>query len=552
MGIKGCAKDPGCTDKICDIDPYCCETQWDNNCAYYASDMCSKTQQTPETTSIKYQEAPNDLDLVWKFALVVFAIMVLIVSCCIILLRIHRMCQNCKRRKLQKQPTMSAKKVKKRGAKGGKILNRGDSMKRLRSGGVTKSTSPAIGIIGTVNRSHKNSEEIREESRTMTHDEDELSMDENGQPTIPAHISSVGSIKKHQSSKIYLKRQYSNKSNKSDARSILSGGGSQGYGYNNVSGLSGAGMNIVNNMTHFVAARSYPHHNKLASNSNTTVHPRLAGPPDLEYGTGDPLAMHDRMMMNNDKYIINDIMDDEQHHIEDSLSITDNESRGTGAGIWGVPTINTFSGNSKSRDNKRKRAGKTKHRRGGGHDPKDPSLTSIATTVNTMNTVDIMGINGAIKPIASDINSHKSTETSVDDESSDVNNNGQHEDGRPEVDNEEEDDIMPGPGEVNGDSSVIRRVDSVLKKRKEKRQRGASAVNRVQEIGPEENQHADNNNNNNNGNNHRRNGNGNNSNNNNSNQDSDETDEEITVSDDPISEIMKSLKKMQSVKHHSI
>lgn len=141
------------------------------------------------------------------------------------MLRIHRMCQNCKKRKLQKQKSMSAKKVKKRGAKGGKILNRGDSMKKLRSGGiVTIIPTEAAGIIDSTNH-HKQSitEKIDEESQTLTHDEDELSMDENGQPTIPAHISSVGSIKKQQSTKIYLKRQYSNKSNKSDARSILSG-----------------------------------------------------------------------------------------------------------------------------------------------------------------------------------------------------------------------------------------------------------------------------------------------------------------------------------------
>ena len=280
---------------------------------------------------------------------------------------------------------------------------------------------------------------------------------------------------------------------------FLKGGGSVGYGY---SGMPGGGMQIVNNMAQFVAPRSYPHHNKLASNSNTQR--GLSGPPDLEFGTDLPVG--DRMMnvMNGDKFIINDIMDDHEHNMEDSLSITDADLRG--AGIWGVPTINTFSGNSKSHENRKKRAGKIKHRRGGGADPKDQSLTSIATTVNTMNTVDIIGINSAIKPINDGINSHKSTETSVD-ESSDANK--QHEDGRPI--NEEK---------IDSNTIVIRRDNSILKEKKEKKQ----------EIGPEENGNVGNNNNN----------------------DSDDTDEEVTVSDDPISEIMKSLKRMQSVKHHSI
>jgi len=58
------------------------------------------------------EESPTDLDLIWKFALVVFAVTVLIVSCCIILLRIRRMCKNCRARRLQKQKSLSARKVK--------------------------------------------------------------------------------------------------------------------------------------------------------------------------------------------------------------------------------------------------------------------------------------------------------------------------------------------------------------------------------------------------------------------------------------------------------
>merc|ERR1740116_499321 len=93
--IKGCEVDPECQQIICAFDDYCCATLWDKTCTFYASEQCEKsTIETTQVLAAAEQTPPTDFNLVWKFALVVLAVMVLIITCCCALIYIHKMCKN--------------------------------------------------------------------------------------------------------------------------------------------------------------------------------------------------------------------------------------------------------------------------------------------------------------------------------------------------------------------------------------------------------------------------------------------------------------------------
>merc|ERR1712113_966507 len=100
--MGGCQIDVQCQQIICDFDNYCCETLWDKTCTFYASEQCEKSIQTTQIFA-QEQEAVTDFNLIWKFGLVVLAVMVLIMTCCFLLTHIHKMCKQSSREKKMKQ-----------------------------------------------------------------------------------------------------------------------------------------------------------------------------------------------------------------------------------------------------------------------------------------------------------------------------------------------------------------------------------------------------------------------------------------------------------------
>jgi len=100
--IKGCVIDPQCQQIICDFDDYCCQTLWDKTCTFYASEQCEKSIETTQVLAVE-QSPSTDFNLVWKFALVVLAVMVLITACCCMLIYIHKMCRKWVRRNESKE-----------------------------------------------------------------------------------------------------------------------------------------------------------------------------------------------------------------------------------------------------------------------------------------------------------------------------------------------------------------------------------------------------------------------------------------------------------------
>eukprot|EP00486_Rosalina_sp_Unknown_P000827 CAMPEP_0201565204 /NCGR_PEP_ID=MMETSP0190_2-20130828/4151_1 /ASSEMBLY_ACC=CAM_ASM_000263 /TAXON_ID=37353 /ORGANISM="Rosalina sp." /LENGTH=829 /DNA_ID=CAMNT_0047982425 /DNA_START=487 /DNA_END=2976 /DNA_ORIENTATION=+ len=538
LSTQGCARDPGCTKTICELDPYCCENQWDNTCAYYASDQCAKTQQiAPQPTTPQTQESPSDLDLVWKFALVVFAVMVFIVSCCIILLRIHRMCQNCKQKKLLQQKSVSAKNVKKRGD--GKLMRRGDSIKKLKGSdgaGIhghriiaanrspqpqptpANSSAPSYTNVHLKSRHKKRSNsngstQVDDESMTMTH-EDEYEPDDDDEQRDVVPNEELG-IKRQQSHKMYFKRQYYSSNGGmhgehgqgipiSGVQSVGSSHYSSQYGgmssmnnsYNNPYGTQHRGINLVNNMAHFVAPRSLPAHNKLNSNSVPPRHVIMGmgngAHIDLEYGTEDRSAM-----MGQDRFVVTDHMIDDDHHDPDEDSM-DSMSGDT---AFGVHSPNAFARNNRAKVKRDRQV-------------KDSMNSSIDSYAHNNNIHHVRSKNpNKMKRLKKE-----STETSVDDSEVALE----------DVANELKQEMLELKETAKGSKK------SKSKKNKKQRERGQSAVRQVevkgQCAGPGQEEEDSNNNS----------------------QNSEDTDEEVTVSDDPISEIMNGLKRMQSVKHHSI
>merc|ERR1712154_182485 len=106
--VKGCPVDPQCQSIICDFDGYCCSNLWDKTCTFYASEQCGKT--IPATTeTVAAAQAVTDLDLIWKFALVVFAFVVVAVGCCCSFIFMS----NCFKKCCKKKKTNQLKKKKK-------------------------------------------------------------------------------------------------------------------------------------------------------------------------------------------------------------------------------------------------------------------------------------------------------------------------------------------------------------------------------------------------------------------------------------------------------
>merc|ERR1712048_1503197 len=66
---------------------------WDKTCTFYASEQCEKSIETTQVLAVE-QSPATDFNLVWKFALVVLAVMVLIITCCCMLIYMHKMCRN--------------------------------------------------------------------------------------------------------------------------------------------------------------------------------------------------------------------------------------------------------------------------------------------------------------------------------------------------------------------------------------------------------------------------------------------------------------------------
>merc|ERR1712228_695264 len=112
--IKGCSIDPQCQQIICDFDNYCCETLWDRTCTFYASEQCEKSIETTQELAIEQQQPAiaTDFNLVWKFALVVLAVMVLIITCCFMCIHIHKSCKRWNQRTNKSNERKQAKQIK--------------------------------------------------------------------------------------------------------------------------------------------------------------------------------------------------------------------------------------------------------------------------------------------------------------------------------------------------------------------------------------------------------------------------------------------------------
>merc|ERR1712228_115831 len=112
--IKGCSIDPQCQQIICDFDNYCCETLWDKTCTFYASEQCEKSIETTQELAIEQQQPAiaTDFNLVWKFALVVLAVMVLIITCCFMCIHIHKSCKRWNQRTNKSNQRKQAKQIK--------------------------------------------------------------------------------------------------------------------------------------------------------------------------------------------------------------------------------------------------------------------------------------------------------------------------------------------------------------------------------------------------------------------------------------------------------
>merc|ERR1719361_3307229 len=69
LGKPGCKVDNQCETRICEIDTYCCNNEWDKTCVEAAQNLCFLTSQT--TAAIEPNAAApimqQDLmDVVWK------------------------------------------------------------------------------------------------------------------------------------------------------------------------------------------------------------------------------------------------------------------------------------------------------------------------------------------------------------------------------------------------------------------------------------------------------------------------------------------------------
>jgi len=473
MGVKGCKRDTQCEDKICGIDSYCCESQWDNTCAYYASDQCDKTKQIPETTAMRVEEAPSNLDLVWKFALVVFAIMVLIVSCCIILLRIHRMCQTCKHRKMKKEKSLSGRKLKRRQSKKSKKNKNGE--KDIYPVSSPQATSTFhIAQIKAANNTLITKKRVDEESTTMTQFEDEDTHPMERGYTEPAMFNAA--------QKAFIRRYYSMNplSVNSNPSRISSFNGAEPPQQQQ---LINSNSNTRQQVQYFGAGGGIEVSN---TNSAMNIVNGVVMPTGMELEFGSDYQKEDR-------FIIDNIMTEQQQEDEDSLSMSDDTQ------ALAHRRVKTLS-------SKKSAVGV------------QPAL-QFGAKIRKHDTVQT--------------NSRHSTETSVADEETDHDDIEQDGDEREQVINIVADSRVDRMDGARDGLPSMKKAMGVQLVHTDDDDRADDAMDGARLIRDEDERVRD-------------------GDAKVKQEDSEDTDEEVSVSDDPISEIMKGLKRMQSVKHHSI
>jgi len=115
-GKPGCRVDRQCETRICEIDTYCCNNEWDKTCVEAAQNLCYLTSQTTavaqDQSGVSAGTLQDDLmDVIWKFAVVVLVVTLLLISCCCVLLRIRRMykMRDRKRKMMMKRKSESKK-----------------------------------------------------------------------------------------------------------------------------------------------------------------------------------------------------------------------------------------------------------------------------------------------------------------------------------------------------------------------------------------------------------------------------------------------------------
>lgn len=130
--LPGCAADALCAAEVgaVDVDPYCVDSEWDETCVKLAAQRCKAATATPAPVVGEAASEKEELvDTIWKFAIVILVMAILVISCFCVLLRIRRMYrEHDRKRKIMRRNSEKYKRNKK--------LRKKKSLERAKTDGL--------------------------------------------------------------------------------------------------------------------------------------------------------------------------------------------------------------------------------------------------------------------------------------------------------------------------------------------------------------------------------------------------------------------------------